>query len=64
MKTIWNRINGKKTLSGILVTIIGIIMFQIKFTVPAAPYVLSTGLGMLGIGGTHKYTKHKQFKKE
>jgi len=59
LKKIWLNTNGKKTITGGVVTIIGVAMFNFPFTTPAAPYILSTGLGILGIGGTHKIVKKR-----
>lgn len=59
MKKFLKKIDGKKTIYGGIVTLIGVISFKIPFTAPAAPYILSAGLSMLGIGGTHKVIKSK-----
>ena len=63
-KKFWNKINGFKTITGVLVTAAGVGMFHVPFLQPAAGYVLGTGLGMLGIGGVHKITKKVNQNKE
>jgi len=63
-KRFWKKINGKKTIGGVIVTAAGVAMFSFPFTAPAAPYILSTGLGILGIGGSHKVIKYLEEKKQ
>ena len=60
MKKLWQKINGWKTVSGLVISGIGIVMFNNPFTAPAAPYVLSSGLAALGVGATHKIIKSKK----
>lgn len=59
LNKLWNKINGKKTITGLIITGVGVCMFQVPFTAPAAPYVLSAGLSTLGVGATHKVIKSK-----
>lgn len=59
IRAFWNKINGKKTLTGVVITGIGIAMYNVPFLAPAADAVLYAGLTMLGIGGTHKLIKAK-----
>jgi len=59
-KQIWVSINGKKTISGIVISVIGVIMFNYQYTKEAAPIVLSFGLGTLGFGAGHKFIKYRQ----
>jgi hypothetical protein len=51
--------NGKKTFTGLGLVCIGMAMFKFPFTAPAAPYFVSSGLGLLGVGSTHKIIKRK-----
>lgn len=63
-KKIWKAIDGKKTVGGGLITAVGIIMFNFPFTAPAAPYILSTGLGVMGVGIPHKIVKNNKSKEK
>ena len=60
LRKLWKRVNGKKTVSGIILTVLGVVMVHIPFTAPAAIYFITTGLASLGIGGTHKIIKYKE----
>lgn len=57
LRKFWNKINGKKTITGLIISGVGVCMFQLPFTVPAAPYVLNAGLLTLGVGAGSKIEK-------
>jgi len=52
------KVNGKKTIGGVLLVALGTAMFNFPFTAPAASYILGTGLATLGFGAGDKYRKH------
>ena len=60
LKKIWIAVDGKKTFTGLIITLAGMVMFNFEFTEKAAPFVLSAGLGTLGFGGGHKIIKYRQ----
>ena len=60
LKKIWIAIDGKKTFTGLIITLAGTLMFNFEFTEKAAPFVLSAGLGTLGFGGGHKIIKYRK----
>lgn len=62
-KRFWKAIDGKKTVTGVLLTAAGVVMMGIPFTAPAAPYILTAGLGTLGVGAGHKVQKYIESKK-
>ena len=62
-KKFWKAINGKKTVTGVLLTAAGVAMMNFPFTAPAAPYILTAGLGTLGVGAGHKVQKYVEEKK-
>ena len=59
LKKIWIAVDGKKTFTGLIITLAGMVMFNFEFTEKAAPFVLSAGLGTLGFGGGHKIIKYR-----
>ena len=63
IRKLWNKMNGKKTFTGIGLTLAGCIMFNVPFLEPAAPYFISSGLACFGIGASHKIIKNKEVKK-
>jgi hypothetical protein len=59
-KKIWNFMNGKKRITGAVMTIVGGAMYFHPMTAPYATEIFVPGIGMLTGGYVHYKIKKKQ----
>ena len=65
IKEFFKKIDGVQTISGIVITAVGGIMFLHPTTAPMAANVVETGIGITLVGLGHKgYKKYKKNNKE
>lgn len=56
-KLVWNKIDGWKSIYGLILLVLGCGAYWFKFFNPIAPYFVGAGLSLLGIGLPHKASK-------
>ena len=57
---IWEKLDGRKFISGLVISLIGLFMYFFPETRGEAKPVMVAGFGLMTVGGIHKAVKRKK----
>ena len=63
-KWVWQKANGKKTISGAVCVVMGCLAAEVPFFQPISQPLIYAGLDLFGIGIIHKGAKYVSDKKQ